>query len=197
MVIFHFIFLMTRIIQIKERTDEELITEHKLGREGISELYKRYNNLVLGSCLKYFKNRPDADDAVSEIFSLIDRKLKSHEVSHFKSWLFTVTRNYCIEVLRKRNRQRDKLSAAENMYSESIFHPDDVEDKALINILEKCIEALPEKQRMTIDLFYYKKITYKDIALKMGMSWDKVRSFMQNGRRNLKNCLESKMLNND
>jgi len=187
---------MTRILQLKEHTDTELIAEHKLGNPGLSELYTRYNKLVFGSCLKYFKNRPDADDAVSEIFSLIDRKLKTHEVSNFKSWLYTVTRNYCIEVLRKKNRQRDKLSAAENMYSETIFHPDDIVDEELMKILEKCIEALPEKQRMTVDLFYFKKVTYKDIAVKMGLSWDKVRSFMQNGRRNLKNCLESKMVNN-
>ncbi len=187
---------MTRIIQLKEHTDEALISEHKLGNPGISELYARYKNLVFGSCLKYFKNRPDADDAVSEIFALIDGKLKTHEVSNFKSWLFTVTRNYCIEVLRKRNRHRDKISNAESMYSETVFHPDDIVDEELLKILEKCIEALPEKQKMTVDLFYYKKVTYKEIAIKMDLSWDKVRSYMQNGRRNLKNCLESKMVKN-
>lgn len=183
---------MTRIIQLKERTDDELIAEHKLGNSGISELYNRYSKLVFGSCLKYFKNKHDAEDAVSEIFTLISNKLKTHEVTSFKSWLYTVTRNYCIEVLRKRNRQRDKISSAENMYSESIFHPDNIENEVMLNKLAKCIEALPEKQRMTIDLFYYQKVTYKNIALKMELSWDQVRSFMQNGRRNLKNCLESK-----
>lgn len=187
---------MTRIIQLKEHTDEELIAEHKQGNQGMSELYARYKNLVFGSCLKYFKNRPDADDAVSEIFSLIDRKLKTHEVSNFKSWLFTVTRNYCIEILRKRNRHRDKINTAESMYSESVFHPDDIEDVEMLKKLQECIEALPEKQRKTVDLFYFKKETYKDIAKQMDMSWDKVRSFMQNGRRNLKNCLESKKISN-
>ena len=185
---------MTRVIQLKEQTDEALIAEHKLGHPGISELYARYKNLVFGSCLKYFKNRTDADDAVSDIFELIDKKLKTHEVANFKSWLYTVTRNHCIEVLRKRNRHRDKISAAESMYSETVFHPDDVVDEELMGALKKCIEALPEKQRMTIDLFYYQKVTYKEIAIKMGHSWDQVRSFMQNGRRNLKNCLESKMI---
>lgn len=188
---------MTRIIQLNERTDEELIAEHKLGNPGLSELYTRYSNLVFGSCLKYFKNRPDANDAVSEIFVLIDKKLKTHEVKSFKSWLYTVTRNYCIEVLRKKNRHRDKISTAENMYSETVFHPDDIEDLVMLKKLAKCIEDLPEKQRLTIDLFYYKKVAYKEIAEQLGISWDKVRSFMQNGRRNLKNCLESKMKSND
>ena len=188
---------MTKIIALKERTDEALIVEHKLGNPGISELYKRYNHLVFGSCLKYFKNRADAEDAVNEIFMLIDKKLKVHDVSNFKSWLYTVTRNYCIEVLRKNNRQRDKKSTAENMYSETIFHPDNVRDEVMLEKLTKCIEELPEKQRMTIDLFYYQKVPYKSIAEKMNRSWDQVRSFMQNGRRNLKICLERKMGNND
>ena len=188
---------MTKIIALQELTDEALIAEHKLGKPGIAELYKRYRHLVFGSCLKYFKNRADAEDAVSEIFVLIDKKLKIHDVSNFKSWLYTVTRNHCIEVLRKNNRQRDKISAAENMYSESIFHPDNVQDEVMLEKLTKCIEGLPEKQRMTIDLFYYQKVPYRLIAEQINSTWDQVRSFMQNGRRNLKICLERKMGNND
>jgi RNA polymerase sigma-70 factor (ECF subfamily) len=181
---------MTKRVQQNETSDADIITAYKAGTGDLSELYNRYANLVFGSCFKYFKNKPDADDAVSEIFSLISKKLKTHEVESFKSWLYTVTRNYCIEVLRKNNRLRDKISAAESMYNDTIFHPDEVEDVALIAKLGKCIDALPDKQREVIDLFYFKKINYKDISVKMDISWDKVRSFMQNGRRNLKNCIE-------
>ncbi len=181
---------MTKKVQQNETSDADIITAYKAGTGDLSELYNRYANLVLGSCFKYFKNKPDAEDAVSGIFSLVSKKLKTHEVESFKSWLYTVTRNYCIEVLRKNNRQRYKISAAESMYNDTIFHPDEVEDEVLIAKLCKCIDALPEKQRMVIALFYFKKINYKDISDKMGISWDKVRSFMQNGRRNLKNCIE-------
>jgi len=181
---------MTKVVPLYERSDNEVIAAYKRGECDISELYNRYSNLVLGSCFKYFKNKPDADDAVSEIFTLVSKKLKTHEVDSFKSWLYTVTRNYCIEVLRKKNRQRDKISAAESMYSDTIFHPDEVEDKELFKKLNQCIKALPERQRTVIDLFYFQKVKYKDIAEKMGISWDKVRSYMQNGRRNLKNCIE-------
>ena len=181
---------MTKIVQLNKTSDADIITAYKAGTGDLTELYNRYANLVLGSCLKYFKNKPDADDAVSGIFSLVSKKLKTHEVESFKSWLYTVTSNYCIEVLRKNNRQRDKISAAESMYSDTIFHPDEVEDEVLITKLGKCIDALPDKQRMVIDMFYFKKINYKDISVKMDISWDKVRSYMQNGRRNLKNCIE-------
>lgn len=182
---------MTKIVPLYERSDAEIIIAYKRGECDISELYKRYSNLVFGSCLKYLKNKADANDAVSEIFDLVSKKLKIHEVESFKSWLYTVTRNYCIEVLRKKNRLRDKISTAESVYSDTIFHPDEVEDKELLKKLHQCIKALPERQQKVIDLFYFQKIKYKDIADNLGISWDKVRSYMQNGRRNLKNCISN------
>ncbi len=183
---------MVKIIHINEKSDNDLISDYKKGKIDIQALYDRYANLVYGSCLKYFKNKPDAEDAVSEIFLLLSAKLKTHDISYFKSWLYTVTKNYCIEVLRKKKIHREKKNTAEGMYSESIFHPDDIEDGKILKKLKKCIDNLPDEQKQTINLFYYKKVSYKNIADKMEVSWDKVRSLIQNGRRNLKNCLESK-----
>ncbi|MEE9437888.1 MAG: sigma-70 family RNA polymerase sigma factor [Saprospiraceae bacterium] len=185
---------MENSIKFKDRSDNTLLSQYKDGEEVMGELFSRYKNLVFGSCLKYLKNRADAEDAVSDIFILISKKLKTHQVQNFKSWLYTVTRNHCIEQLRKKNRYRDKISAVENMYSASIFHPDNIDDEEIMKKLEKCIEALPQEQKQTVDLFYYKKISYKLIAEQMNITWDKVRSFMQNGRRNIKNCLEIKNL---
>jgi len=183
---------MTKVVQVNQKTDADLISEHKIGNPVFGELYSRYSNLVLGSCMKYLKNRADAEDAVSDIFQLVSEKLLVHEVEYFKSWLYTVTRNHCIEKLRKVNTHKDKKSRAENMYSESIFHPDDVTDPELLKKLNDCIEVLPPKQLKTIKMFYFDKIAYKKIAAEMDISWDKVRSFIQNGRRNLKNCIEKK-----
>ena len=183
---------MTKILKKEDCTDVELISHYKNGEEVMGELYGRYKNLVYGSCLKYFKNRTDADDAVAEIFVLLSKKLKTHEVTHFKSWLYTLTRNYCIEVLRKTNRRRDKKNTAESMYSEVVFHPDDIRDEKMLANLDDCIEALPPNQKKTIMSFYFEKIDYKTIAKSMDVSWNTVRSWMQNGRRNIKNCLENK-----
>jgi len=172
-------------------SDADLIATYKSGDGDISELYNRYANLVYGSCLKYFKNKSDADDAVSEIFLLVRDKLQIHDVNNFKSWLYTVTKNYCIEVLRKDNRSRDKISHAESMYSDAVFHPDDVVDEAQIRRLRQCIEKLPEKQRSIIEQFYYQKSSYNQISDKMNMSWNQVRSYIQNGRRNLEICVHN------
>ena len=79
---------MIRKVDPNHKSDGELIEELKSGNGDITQLYERYSSLVFGSCLKYFKNRADADDAVSEIFSLVGKKLKDHQVTHFKSWLY-------------------------------------------------------------------------------------------------------------
>jgi len=133
-----------------------------------------------------------AEDAVNDIFVQISKKLKTHNVEYFKSWLYTVTRNHCIEILRKENRHRDKKNASELMYTEAVFHPDDVEDAETIKALSDCISELPPNQQKCIQLFYYEKVSYQNIAESLDLNWNKVRSFIQNGRRNLKNCISAK-----
>lgn len=174
--------------------DKELISKYKVDNDQayIGELYNRYNKLVFGSCLKYLKDRGLAEDAVNDIFVQIGKKLKTHNVDYFKSWLYTVTRNHCIEILRKENRHRDKKKTSELMYTEAVFHPDEVVNQETIKVLTECLQELPDYQQKCIKLFYYDKTSYQDIASALDLNWNKVRSFIQNGRRNLKNCISAK-----
>lgn len=174
--------------------DKELVANYKEdgNQRWLGELYNRYNKLVFGSCLKYLKNPTIAEDTVNDIFIQVGKKLATHNVEYFKSWLYTVTRNHCIEILRKENRHRDKKNTSELMYTESVFHPDEVADEETIKILTDCIHALPTNQKKCVKMFYYEKISYQDIATALDLNWNKVRSYIQNGRRNLKNCITSK-----
>lgn len=174
--------------------DKEIVAQYKTDHDQalIGELYSRYNRLVFGSCLKYLKDRGLAEDAVNDIFVQIGKKLKTHNVEYFKSWLYTVTRNHCIEILRKENRHREKKKTSELVYTETVFHPDEVADQETIKALTECLEELPTNQQKCIKLFYYDKTSYQDIATTLDLNWNKVRSFIQNGRRNLKNCISAK-----
>ncbi len=179
---------------ISSLDEKELILKYKDDADQaiIGELYTRFNRLVYGSCLKYLRDSGRAQDAVNDIFVQITKKLKTHNVEYFKSWLYTVTRNHCIEILRKDKRHRDKKTTSELMYTEAVFHPDDVEDVEIVKILTECIKALPDNQQQCIKLFYYDKTSYENIAKTLDLNWNKVRSFIQNGRRNLKNCITAK-----
>lgn len=178
------------------RSDDELIQSFKTKNDvkALGTLYNRYMELVYGLCLKYFKNVEDSKDAVMDVYELISRKLKDHDVQQFKSWLYRVASNHCLDKLRQRSRNLPKEMEAMSMYSEDIDRPtiDEDESELTWEMLEKCLDSLKEDQRKTIDLFYLQQLSYREVADALGISWSETRSNIQNGRRNLKICLEQK-----
>ncbi|MGV3509769.1 MAG: RNA polymerase sigma factor [Sphingobacteriaceae bacterium] len=159
--------------------------------EVLGKLYEKYMPLVFGLCLKYLKNEEQSKDAVMQIFEQLITKLKVHEVTNFKSWLYTLARNYCLMDLRSSNKHEFVNIDDYGVESTSFLHHDSDEVKEnQLNSMEKCMEKLPEEQRVTIDMFYLQQKCYKDIADATGFDLNKVKSYIQNGKRNLKICME-------
>lgn len=155
-------------------------------------LYSRYLELIYGVCLKYYKEPEKSKDATMALYGKFADKVVSHKVDNFKSWLYVLVKNDCLEKLRKSTRLKEKIKEHQIMQSEDIFHPysEDQKEDTLVK-LETCIEKLNADQKICIELFYLKKKTYQEISQSMKLEWNKVRSLIQNGRRNLKNCIES------
>jgi len=174
--------------------EQELLKTYRDTRDPkyFAQLYEPFMPLVYGSCLKYFKNEADAQDAVMDLYVKLTQKALTHKIEYFKSWLFVVTRNYCFEVLRKRNVHSDKEKEAAVMYSEEVFHPDNVDQDAHVRLLQECMDQLDDFQKSCVELFYYKKMSYMAISEQLELKFNQVRSRIQNGRRNLKICMESK-----
>ena len=159
--------------------------------ETLGRLYERYMPLIYGVCLKYLKDEEQSKDAVMQIFEQLITKLKVHEVANFKSWLYTLARNHCLMNLRSSNKHEFVNIDDYGMESSSFLHHDTEELKEnQLNSMEKCMEKLPEEQRLTIDLFYLQQKCYKEISETTGFDLNKVKSFIQNGKRNLKICME-------
>ena len=154
-------------------------------------LYEQYMPLIFGLCLKYFRDEEQSKDAVMQIFEELVNKLKVHEVTNFKVWLYTLSRNHCLMILRTSSKHQ-MINIDENiMESEAFVHlnlEDDTEEK--LNIMAKCIEILQPEQRTTINLFYMEQKCYKEVADLTGFDLKKVKSYIQNGKRNLKNCID-------
>lgn len=165
--------------------------------EVLGQLYNRYIHLVYGVCLKYFADREKSQDAVIDIFEKIIKDVERFDIENFKSWLYVITKNHCLMALRKEktNRQRTENFLLSNFVeTTSQMHPIDTvecvnEDKQL----HDCIERLKALQRQCIELFYFENKCYKEIAEKLETNESKVKSGIQNGKRNLKICLESKL----
>lgn len=179
-----------------EESDQELVEKYRLGGDTkiLGDLYQRYMELVYGVCLKYFKEPEEAKDAVINIFEELIIKLKKYEVGNFKSWLYQLSKNYCLMKLRS-NKSKPAIVEMDFMHLEQKDHLDNVMEKELqLNSMEECIEQLSAEQKEAIELFYLKEKCYKEIADTTGTEISKVRSFIQNGRRNLKICMEKNAL---
>jgi len=152
--------------------------------------------MVYGVCLKYLKDHGKAEDGVMSIFEELTTKVKKHDIKTFKSWLHTVTKNYCLMQLRKNNKKSLTIFYDnELVQSADLVHPVDEpfdDDKEDLEALKHCIKKLPGKQQRCIKLFYLDEQSYKDIASTTGLEIGKVRSYIQNGRRNLKKCIKNR-----
>ena len=158
----------------------------------LGELYQRYMDLVYGVCLKYFKEPETAKDSVMQIFEELVSKLKKHDVDNFKGWLHQVAKNYCLMQLRTPRNMKTVEFKTELMQSEENVHLNGVfEKEENFKRLEHCLGTLTKEQQEAIKLFYLDGKCYNEIVEITGQDWNQVRSFIQNGRRNLKICMES------
>lgn len=176
-------------------TDKELVlTYQQTGNlEVLGNLYQRYMDLVYGVCLKYLEDSENAKDAVMQVFEELVVKLQKHEVDNFKSWLYTLAKNYCLMQLRSR-KNRKVISMNEQLMQngEEMHLNGELQKEQQFTQLEACLQTLQEEQRKVVELFYLQQKCYNEITAATGMDWNKVRSLIQNGRRNLKICMEKK-----
>lgn len=182
----------------KPKDDSELLALYR--RSGdvahLGELYGRYMELIFAVCFKYLKDEEESKDAVMHIFEKITRDLLHQHVTNWKSWIHVVAKNYCLMQLRSKKYHVEQSMVVlkdddEDMEFASDEHHNGINDKELtLQAMEKCIHQLPEEQKICIDLFYLKQRSYKEIVDITGYDASKVKSYIQNGKRNLKICVE-------
>ena len=182
-----------------DSTDQELIERFRKqkDKEALGTLYLRYMELVYGVCMKYLGQPEAAQDAVMDIYELLNRKLPDHEVANFGAWLYMVSKNHCLQNLRRKNTVLTVSLDDPHMQNGAETHQDDEfynldADPDITDQLHDCISQLPDHQHVVVKKFYFEKKSYQDISDEMDLSLDQVRSHIQNGRRNLKKCLETK-----
>jgi len=161
----------------------------------IGEIYNRYAHLVLGVCLKYLKDKEEARDACMQIFEKLISDLKTTEIDFFKAWLHTVTRNHCLIQIRNNITLEKRRQEILKFYSEEFvnfwvemnhIH----EGESEIIRINDAMGKLPQEQRLCVELIYFQDKSYKQISETTGFDINKVKSCIQNGKRNLKILLE-------
>jgi RNA polymerase sigma-70 factor (ECF subfamily) len=183
--------LFSRKNKYRTLSDDELLQTYKekQSSEVIGEFYQRYGHLVMGTSMKYLKNKFDAEDLVMNLFEKLPGKLISHNISNFKSWLYMVTKNECLMLLRKKGNLTSSIT-------KELEDTDDldlkIEKETQLEILEDAIEDLKEEQKECIKLFFIESKSYQEITEMLRLDIKKVKSAIQNGKRNLKLNLEGR-----
>ena len=185
---------MLRRKDIANLPDEELLEHYKVSGESTSFgiLYNRYTPLIYGLCLKYLQNADMAQDAVMQIFEDILPKVCQYDIRVFRTWIYSVVKNYCLQILRRDKKEITIDFSTFIMESDEILHLLDKggSDEERIQALNRCIEKLSEPQRLCIVNFFLEEMSYADVSEKMGYTVKYVKSNVQNGKRNLKICME-------
>ncbi len=178
-------------------TDVELVLEYQRSGNNrtVGVLFERYSHLVFGVCLKYLKNQPEAQDAVIQIFEKLLVDLKKNDITNFKSWLHTVSRNHCLMFIRKHKKQwkqEQDMETAEPFLEAEDTLPEVQAKELKLTELEQAIQQLKPEQRAVIELFYIKEKCYDEVSEITGFTMKQVKSYIQNGKRNLKIIITTK-----
>ena len=156
----------------------------------LGELYRRYIPLVYGLCLKYLGNEAEAQDAVMDIYASLSEKVMKYDIDNFNAWLYSVAKNHCLQVLRKSKKLNFIPVDDVHMENETLFTLTDIAQSVKeTEALNHCLSELSEEQRISIQYFFYEEKSYADIVDITGYTLMKVKSYIQNGKRNLKACI--------
>lgn len=183
--------MIRRKRKYQKLSDNELASRFKQGASNdlLTEVYLRFGHLMMGTCLKYLKNKEEAEDTVMEIFEVLSNKLEKHSVEHFKSWLYMTTKNACLMRLRKKGLHLQEID--ERIHSEPLEVDSKVLEEKQYSTLENAVDELKDEQKIAVKLFYFERLSYQDISEKMDLPVKKIKSAIQNGKRNLKLKLEN------
>lgn len=209
---------MEQAFNMKSASDAELVKRFRETRDKaiVGELFTRYTSMVYGVSMKYLKNDDEAKDAVMQIFEKILNDLHRHDVNNFKSWLYMVVKNHCFMHFRSRKLHvelpkhlsgtetsefgdgselesvvPDETGGANNMEWHQSIHLEGEDKERQLTLMESAIAQLKDNQRNCIELFYLQEKSYEEVSKLTGYSMKEVKSYIQNGKRNLKILMQS------
>lgn len=181
--------------KLNQYSDQDLLNRYRKESDGyaLGHLLERYTLLLLGVCMKYLRDAELAKDATQQIILKCITEVGKYEITYFKSWLYQVARNHCLMQLRQKNGKSVALSESILLGENPLEEGNEAREREeKLVLLEACLPQLNEEQRVCILKFYIEKKSYQTIAEETGYSLLQVKSYIQNGKRNLKLLMEKR-----
>ena len=175
-------------------TDNTLLEKFYADKDNqwLGILLQRYTMLLFGVCMKYLKNEDDAKDSVQQVFLKAIAELHKYRVDYFKSWIYMVAKNHCLMKLRDKQGKTPAMLNEQTMAleEETVSVQAHLDKDRMLDAMSAAIAELNNEQKQCVTLFYLDKKSYTQIAETTGYSMMQVKSYIQNGKRNLKIVVE-------
>lgn len=184
--------------RLSSLSDKELVSTFRETQDEqcFTELFNRYVHLVYANCSRIISDTEICKDLTMEVFIQAHKSLASQEVNDIAAWLHRVSKNECFSYLRKaRLPIVSENDWGEHEKSTSLFvesdprmsplSTEDILDSELIKVLAN----LNDEQRKCIELFFFQRKSYKEIVQETGFGEKQVKSYLQNGKRQLRLAL--------
>ena len=153
----------------------------------IEVLIEKNQSFLLRYAMGFLRDESEAQDAVQEAFLKL---IKAGEVRNPRAWLFTTTRNLCLDILR-RQKVREAQSLDEEHAADSRLAPDRIiNDNERIFNLRMCIELLVPRTRRVLQLKCEENRSYREIGAIMELSTGNVGLILHNCMKSLRDCME-------
>jgi RNA polymerase sigma factor (sigma-70 family) len=178
----------------QDASDHQLIEAfcQKDDHDALGALFNRYTHMIYLTAFKYMKDEDDSKDVVMEVFAKVMTELKTGRVRNFRNWLFIITKNHCLMILRKRKptvELNEELLEKKINIVEFAVAQNHTDSEEMEELLRRGIGGLNEKQQLCLTLFFFENKSYKEISVQTGFDMKTVKSHIQNGKRNLKIAL--------
>ena len=171
---------------------EELINNCKKGnRKAQEQLYNKYASILFGICLKYSRNKTEAEDNLHDSFMIIFDKIEQFKFKGaFEGWIKKITVNTVLQKYRK----EDFITVVSENIEEEVEVSSNFETIELSTLLTY-IQELPNKYRLTFNLYVLDGYTHKEISESLGTSLGTSKSNLARARMILKEKIEKENLN--
>ena len=178
-------------------SDDELLNNFYKDKDNqwLGALFERYTLLLYGLSLKYLKNEEEAKDAVQQVFLKAITELHKYPVQYFKSWLYMVAKNHCLMKIRQQQGHQSAEIKEHQLADEGdpLAVHQHIEQDKMLQLMAESLDQLNQEQKQCVTLFYLGKKSYQQISEETGYTMMQVKSYIQNGKRNLKSILEKKL----
>jgi len=163
------------------------------------ELVESYQKPLLNYIYRYTGDRASSEDIAQEVFLRVFKNANDYRpLSSFKTWLFKIATNLCLNELRDNKIHRNTVDIFElneggfvALATERLSPLRELENLELSSTLKKTIKSLPENQRIALLLHKYSGFSYHEISQVMGCSMSAVESLIHRARQTLKKQLSS------